>query len=549
MKYITSLLAAAVLLLGSCIQNDIPYPIVPVEILSMEGTGFTVKEIDANKRIVTLTLDEKTDIRNVEIASVRLTDKATSATPLTGVFDLRTPLYVTLTLYQDYEWKICAEQTIERFFSVGGQIGSAEIDAENRTATARVTMGTDLESVTVTRLQLGPAGITTYSPTAEELSGTSFESVRFVDVTCHEVTERWILRVEQSETNVSLTQADAWSKVIWLYGAGIAGSDSMGFRYRKAGEETWTDVNGVRIEGSNFRAHMAAEPETTYEVKAYCDAWETPVRTLTTDVAWELPNGGFEEWSAPDDDRKYWIPFFTGKDPFWDSGNQGATTIREKDNITTPADDPRPGSAGTKSAKLESRWIFIKFAAGNLFTGEYFKTFNTNGVVGFGRPFTHRPTALRGWVKFKGGKINRVDGIPSGTEIVKDQTDENGIIYIALGTWKPEEYGTSVTDNNGKTWDFGTPTTPIAIYTKDYGTFFNPNGKEVIAYGEKIMVNEIKDWEEFTIKLDYRDGATNLIPTHLLIVCSASRWGDYFTGYDKSTLCVDDFELIYDYVE
>lgn len=549
MKYITSLLAAAVLLLGSCIQNDIPYPIVPVEILGMEGTGFTVKEIDANKRIVTLTLDEKTDIRNVEIASVWLTDKATSATPLTGVFDLRTPLYVTLTLYQDYDWKICAEQTIERYFSVGGQIGSAEIDAENRTATARVTMGTDLESVTVTQLRLGPDGITTYSPTAEELSGTSFESVRFVDVTCHEVTERWILRVEQSETNVSLTQADAWSKVIWLYGAGIAGSDSMGFRYRKAGEETWTDVTDVRIEGSNFRAHLAAEPETTYEVKAYCESWETPVRTLTTDVAWELPNGGFEEWSAPDDDRKYWIPFFTGKDPFWDSGNQGATTIREKDNITTPADDPRPGSAGTKSAKLESRWIFIKFAAGNLFTGEYFKTFNTNGVVGFGRPFTHRPTALRGWVKFKGGKINRVDGVPSGTEIIKDQTDENGIIYVALGTWKPEEYGTSVTDNNGKTWDFGTPTTPIAIYTKDYGTFFNPNGKDVIAYGEKIMVNEIKDWEEFTIKLDYRDGATNLVPTHLIIVCSASRWGDYFTGYDKSTLCVDDFELIYDYVE
>lgn len=547
MKYITTLLSAAVLLLASCIQNDIPYPIVPVEILGMEGTGFTVKEIDANKRVVTLTLDEKTDIRKVEITSARLTDKATAAAPLTGTFDLRSPLYVTLSLYQDYEWTICAEQTIARSFRVGGQIGSAEIDAENRTATARVTMGTDLKAVTVTELKLGPADITSYSPTAEELSGSSFESVRFVDVTCHGVTERWMLYVEQSESNVSLTQADAWTKVIWLYGAGIEGSDAMGFRYRKAGEEGWTDVTDVTIEGSNFRTHIAAEPATTYEVKAFCDEWETPVRTLITDPVWELPNGGFEEWSAPDNDRKYWIPFFTGKDPFWDTGNQGATTIREKDNVTTPADDPRPGSAGTKSAKLESRWIFIKFAAGNLFAGEYFKTFNTNGVVGFGRPFTHRPTALKGWVKFKGGKINRVDGMPSGTEIIKDQTDENGIIYIALGTWRPEEYGTSVTDNNGKTWNFGTETTPVAVYTKDYGTFFNPKSKDVIAYGEKIMVNDINEWTEFRIDLKYRDDATNLVPTHLMIVCSASRWGDYFTGCDKSVLCVDDFELVYDY--
>ena len=31
-----------------------------------------------------------------------------------------------------------------------------------------------------------------------------------------------------------------------------------------------------------------------------------------------------------------------------------------------------------------------------------------------------------------------------------------------------------------------------------------------------------------------------------MIVCSASRWGDYFTGSTKSEMWVDDFELIYD---
>lgn len=558
MKHITLLLGAAVLWCTSCIDNDIPYPIVPVEILGLEGEGFAVEHIDPNKRTVTLTLEEKTDIRQVKITRTtfnvtvpgslkvdkeKLIGQISTSQPLTGTFDLRTPLYVNLSLYQDYEWTISAVQTIERRFQVAGQIGSAEFDETERTARARVTMGTDLEAVVVTDLKLGPEDITTYSPTAEELSGSSFKTVRFVDVTCHDVTERWLLYVEPSQNNVELTTVDPWTKFIRLEGAGIEGSE-MGFRYRKPGEETWQEVNDVRITGSNFAARMTAEPATTYEIAAYCDEWVTPSRTVTTDIAWELPNGGFEEWEEPDENRKYWIPFLTGSAPFWDTGNQGATSIREKDNVTTGAEDPRPGSSGSKSARLASRWIFIKFAAGNLFTGEYFHTFQTNGVVGFGRPCPHRPTALRGWVKFKGGKINRVDGMPSDTQIVKNETDENGIIYIALGTWKPEEYGTSVTDVDGKQWTFGTETTPVAVYTKDYGTFFNPKSKDVIAYGEKIMVEDIDEWQEFRIDIDYR--RMDILPTHLVIVCSASRWGDYFTGYDKSVLCVDDFELLYD---
>ncbi len=36
------------------------------------------------------------------------------------------------------------------------------------------------------------------------------------------------------------------------------------------------------------------------------------------------------------------------------------------------------------------------------------------------------------------------------------------------------------------------------------------------------------------------------MPTHLIVVCSASRWGDYFTGSTDSCLLVDDLELIYE---
>ena len=58
------------------------------------------------------------------------------------------------------------------------------------------------------------------------------------------------------------------------------------------------------------------------------------------------------------------------------------------------------------------------------------------------------------------------------------------------------------------------------------------------------MVENIDEWTEFTIPIEYT--STDRVPTHILIVCSSSRWGDYFTGCDKSELWVDDFELIYD---
>ena len=71
-----------------------------------------------------------------------------------------------------------------------------------------------------------------------------------------------------------------------------------------------------------------------------------------------------------------------------------------------------------------------------------------------------------------------------------------------------------------------------------------PEGKDVIAYGEVVFTTSVDEWREFTVKLDYT--ATDVVPTHLMIVCSASRYGDYFTGSSDSVMWVDDFELVYE---
>ena len=156
--------------------------------------------------------------------------------------------------------------------------------------------------------------------------------------------------------------------------------------------------------------------------------------------------------------------------------------------------------------------------------------FRSDGIVNFSQPFTSRPVALHGWVKYNRGKMDYIKGSPVGMSFAKGDPDE-GIIYMALGRWTAAEYG-------------GTEQSPVQVYTRDTKTFFDPEGKDVIAYGEVVFTTSVDEWREFTVKLDYT--ATDVVPTHLMIVCSASRYGDYFTGSSDSVMWVDDFELVYE---
>ena len=107
-RYLKTALLAAAALLAACIHNDIPYPVVELRIVS---------ENNVTSRTVTLSLDEATDIRNVRIDAVgydavihsiqldkeEVLQQIRSSRELTGTIDLRSPIYTTLSLYQDYE--------------------------------------------------------------------------------------------------------------------------------------------------------------------------------------------------------------------------------------------------------------------------------------------------------------------------------------------------------------------------------------------------------------------------------------------------------------
>ena len=66
---------------------------------------------------------------------------------------------------------------------------------------------------------------------------------------------------------------------------------------------------------------------------------------------------------------------------------------------------------------------------------------------------------------------------------------------------------------------------------------------KVIGVGEMILTESTDGWVEFTLPLDYV--TTSEVPTHIIIVFTGSRFGDYFTGSTQSLMLVDDLELLY----
>lgn len=514
--------------LSSCIKNEIPFPVVEIELLALEGEGFTAK-IDAVTRTAMLTLDEEVDPSAVEITAATITEGGTASLPLVGVHDLRNPLEVTLARYQEYSWTIRAEQSIERYFTVEGQIGQTEIDPESHTATVYVAEGSDLEAVRVLTLKLGPRGVTEMSPTKEEL--TDFRSVRFVYLqypALHGSTERWQLYVRETDIKVQITAADAWATRAYLYGAAEAGT-TVGFRYRKTGQTEWLDAPAAEQSGGTFTSVVTGlETETSYDFVAYSNDDLSPVVTRTTERTAPLINGGFEEWSVKSD---IVYPYLTT--PYWGTGNVGASIVGE--TLTEGVSDTRPGTQGSKAARLSSKFANLlgvgKFAAGNLFVGSYVRNDGTNGIVHFGRPFTARPVALKGWVKYNRGIVDRVSKQPP-TETMNIGDPDCGMIFIALGDWDAATYG-------------GTAESPVEIATRRIEeTAFDIEAEAIIAYGEMPLRESVEGWTEFTIPLEYR--STSRVPTHLVVVCSSSRYGDYFTGSTQSVMWVDDFELVYE---
>jgi hypothetical protein len=541
-------------MLAGCIYNDLPYPVVVPNITSMTVQDAVNVEIDYELREVTVYVSETTDLRNVVIQSVEFdADLTESSVQLLGTHDLTSPLKFTLTTYQEYEWTLEAVRPVERYCTVMGQIGTSVIDEHNCRVIAMVSEGADLSNLTVTSFELGPKDITTYSMTPEQMKDFS-EGLK-VDVTAFGITETWTIYVEITDISVEISKVNPWTTSAYVTAMAAADKENV-FRFREKGTDQWNDVpaSDVTVDGGTFVAHLKGlVPETEYEVMVSSGDENTPVSEFRTAPATKIPNGSFEYASLVKGSNyyKFYDPdcgVAEGENMFWGSGNgegsEGVNGSAAMGIIITTVDKQSKVDGKQSVCAATSQMAGI-LAAGNIFTGQFAGLVGTEGgMVNFGRPWTTRPVALKLHCRYTTFNMDIIGKkLPPGVSLTKEDYDR-AQIKVALGYWDYRKYG-------------GTKESPVHINTTDASTFvdFNTdeatiaNGSLVIEHNGYILNNGDKvsentnQWIEYIIPLKYH--TQDQLPTHIIISCAASRYGDYFTGCSTSALWIDAVELIY----
>lgn len=525
--YLTAIVALGSCSLSSCLSDsDIPYPNIQANIESFEVEGQTrVSVIDTLKRTVSIAINDSVNPSCLHVTRFTLAPGASLVTDTSTIvsgINLTSPLTLTLKVYREYDWTISATRNVTRTFAVEGQIGPAEIDPDTHTVSAVIPSTSDISAVKVTEMKL--AGATaTYSPA---LIGaiTDFSKPVEVKVTEFGSTTPWTITLTTSDISASLTSVDPWTCVAWL-NASVKEGTRCRFEYRRADSgSSWNAAPDAWVaageSGEMICRLVHLDPLTKYEARVVDISTDTPSPelTFTTGASPQAPNSDMTQWWL---DGKIWCPWSKDGESYWGTGNKGATTLG--DSNTVPVTDP-DSPTGYAGASLETRFVGIgmigKLAAGNLFAGSYVRTEGTNGVLSFGRPFSDRPTSLRATIKYSPATISHSS---SDFTYLKGRPDTCVVWCALIDSDEPYEIRTKPSDRR----------------------LFDENGPEVIAYGRFQSGVEIADLTTVDIPLDYV--STSRVPKYILIVASASKYGDYFTGGAGSLLIVKSYQLQYDY--
>nr|WP_325289497.1 PCMD domain-containing protein [uncultured Bacteroides sp.] len=339
-------------------------------------------------------------------------------------------------------------------------------------------------------------------------------------------------------TQLKAQSANAWSNFAYVEGEvtsdeGEIDPTAMRFEYKTAEAAEWTTTTAQFDESTKKYKSTLNDltPATTYNYRiVYEKDGElclSDAVTFTTEAATALPNGNLDDWYHQG--GKVWYAVseadYNSVGSFWDSGNKGGSTLGKN---PTQGNSETVHTPNGKSAELKSQFVGIipgigQFAAGNLYAGTFGEVKGMDGAsLYFGQPFTSRPSALHGWYNYTSGKINyHGSNTPEGEGL--EGTDDLCAIYVALSTER------------------------ILIDNTDLSTFPDWGKDErIIAYSRMDDADAVttNGWKEFTLDFKYRS-LEPLDTYYLIIVFSASKYGDYFTGSTNSVMYIDDLELVY----
>jgi hypothetical protein len=300
-----------------------------------------------------------------------------------------------------------------------------------------------------------------------------------------------------------------------------------GIQYREVGTTAWSTAYASRSRSTVISVTISGlKNSTTYEYRAIADGYVNNVtKRFTTRTPFALPNASFEDWSTYSAStllgtKNVAFPGTGSTRTFWDSGNEGSATA----NMTLTNKSTDMVHSGTYCVALKSNKAMGILAAGNLFVGYYVKTDGTDGVLSLGREYDgSRPSKLVVWANYRPGSV---DILKDSSVPLTSGSLDNGQIYVALST------------------------EPIEIRTKSSDRkLFDKDDSAVLAYGQVTWTDNFgadNTLEKVEIPIEYNSRANSNTPKYIIIVASASKYGDYFSGSSSSVMYLDDFELVYE---
>lgn len=307
------------------------------------------------------------------------------------------------------------------------------------------------------------------------------------------------------------------------------------FEYCEVGASDWISVPATKTGGNKFKASiLGLKPQTVYQIRARGTNAANIVKVTTAEPI-QLYNSSLEFWSK---EGSAYYPRENSSKAFWDTGNKGATTIGSNNPTEPEENDVIQG----KAARLTSKVIVGNFAAGNLYVGQFIAVDILGGAIPemtFGRPFSSRPYSLKGFYKYNSKTIDYAGG---GKEEFKGRPDRFSMaILLTDGTNMPRY----LKEKNKSPFDFdkiaatGTDGNIKAIAS---ATFTNERMENGV---DKTTALAMSDYAPFEMVLKYHEANKNLEVKYIVVIFSASKYGDFFTGGEGSCMLIDELELDY----
>lgn len=526
MKRIVTYLVA-VLAVTACIENDLSYPALEPELLSISLEGQKSVAIDKDAHIVNVVMGETADMSRVKVLSYSTAHDAEVVGGMPEYIDLNDTVSFKLRIYKDVEWKIAATQPIDRHIRCDNQAGEPDIDPVRRQAIVYVTETQPLESIRINEMKLEPEGSVIVSTTGFVSQGghsvpkteacdfpMTLDCVimRYFMVEYEGQQIEWSVKFLQKAVAVALESVDPWTFSAFVKGT-TNGQGTPVVEYRKESQSEWSQCGSLSLTGTAVSAEITGLDEGTAYVARLTNGVDVSSEVaFKTTSAETLPNMSFDHWHMS---GAAWMPNASGDPYVWDSANPGTAALGIVPTTPEEADVVKG-----KAARLETMTAMGMLAAGNIYVGNFGNIAGLGAELDWGYPFTARPLALRGFYKYA----------PKAIDMAKDpykglvgQSDECQI-QVLLTDW-PDRFH-------------------INTSKKQFVDF--ENDRYIIAHGSLTSSRTDPQYVKFSIPLAYRNGRT---PKYIVIVGAASRYGDYFTGAKGSVLKLDEFELVYDPAE